>query len=192
VTSRLFLPKLGWLRFRKRRGVLGALKSIPLSRSGDKWFASVQTEREVERPIHAGGTVGIDVGNARFVTLSDGTHYESLNSFKRHEVALRKPQQSMGRKGKFGKNWRNAKAIVQRIHSRIGNARRGYLHKVSTLISKNHAVVCIEDLHVQNMSKERELRFIDVARVGLGPIAPSVAFALLEYHENTRWPLLRS
>lgn len=35
----------------------------------------------------------------------------------------------------------------------IGNARRDYLHKTSTAISKNHAMVCIEDLQVRNMSR---------------------------------------
>ena len=39
------------------------------------------------------------------------------------------------------------------IHSRIGNARRDYLHKTTTTISQNHAMVCIEDLRVRNMSE---------------------------------------
>ncbi|MDF3885415.1 RNA-guided endonuclease InsQ/TnpB family protein, partial [Cupriavidus basilensis] len=50
-------------------------------------------------------------------------------------------------------NWKKAKARVQRIHARIGNARRDYPHKATTTISKNHAMVCIEDLQVKNMSK---------------------------------------
>jgi len=44
------------------------------------------------------------------------------------------------------------KARVQRLHIRIGNARRDYLHKTSTTISKNHAMLVIEDLQVRNMS----------------------------------------
>ena len=59
----------------------------------------------------------------------------------------------MSRKTQFSKNWRKAKTRVQRIHSRIGNARRDDLHKTSTTISQNHAMVCIEDLAVRNMSK---------------------------------------
>ena len=46
-----------------------------------------------------------------------------------------------------------AKARVQKIHTRIANARRDFLHKTTTTISKNHAMVCIEDLQVRNMSK---------------------------------------
>jgi putative transposase len=67
--------------------------------------------------------------------------------------ALRKVQQAMSRKTKFSNNWKKAKARVQKIHSRIGNARRDYLHKTTTTISQNHAMVCIEDLQVRNMSK---------------------------------------
>lgn len=151
--SRIFLPKLGWLRYRNSRKVLGELRNVTVSLSGGKWFASIQTRREVEQPIPKGGAVGIDMGIARFATLSDGTFYAPLNSFKRHQDRLRRAQQAMSRKVKFSSNWKRAKARVQRIHSRIGNARRDFLHKASTTISKNHAMVCIEDLKVRNMSK---------------------------------------
>ena len=151
--SRIRLPKLGWLRYRNSRDVLGTVKNVTVSQSCGKWFVSIQTEREVERPIPQGNAVGIDMGIARFATLSDGAFYAPLNSFKRHEAALRKAQQAMSRKTKFSSNWKKAKARVQRIHSRIGNARRDYLHKVSTAISQNHAMVCIEDLQVRNMSR---------------------------------------
>ncbi|CAL1238813.1 RNA-guided endonuclease InsQ/TnpB family protein [Candidatus Methylocalor cossyra] len=151
--SRIFLPKLGWLRYRNSREVLGEVRNVTVSQSCGKWFMSIQTEREVEPPIPKGGAVGIDMGIARFVTLSDGTFYAPLNSFKRHEKALRKAHQALSRKVKFSNNWRKAKARIQRIHARIGNARRDFLHKISTTISQNHAVVCIEDLQVRNMSK---------------------------------------
>lgn len=153
VNRRLFLPKLGWLRYRKSRNVLGDLKNVTVSQSHGKWYVSIQTEREVEQPVPHGGSVGIDMGIARFVTLSNGAFYAPLNSFKQHEDALRKAQQVMSRKTKFSNNWKKAKARVQRIHARIGNTRRDFLHKTSTAISQNHAMVCIEDLQVRNMSK---------------------------------------
>lgn len=152
--SRIFLPKLGWLRYRNSREVLGTVKNVTVSLSGGKWFVSIQTEREVAQPVPQSTTaVGIDMGIARFATLSDGTFFEPLNSFRRHEKTLRKAQQALSRKVKFSNNWRKAKARVQRIHARIANVRRDYLHKCSTAISKNHAMVCIEDLQVRNMSK---------------------------------------
>jgi putative transposase len=99
--SRLFLPKLGWLRYRNSRTVLGRVRCLTVSLSYGKWFVSIQTEREVERPVPRGGAVGIDLGVVRFATLSDGTFYAPLNSFKRHATALRKAQQALSRKQKF-------------------------------------------------------------------------------------------
>jgi putative transposase len=151
--SRLFLPKLGWLRYRNSRDVLGMVKNITVSQSCGQWFVSLQTEREVEQPLPNGEAVGIDMGIARFATLSDGTHYAPLNSFRRHETRLRKAQQALSRKVKFSNNWKKAKARVQRLHARIGNARRDFLHKTSTAISQNHAMVCVEDLQVRNLSR---------------------------------------
>jgi len=150
---RIFLPKLGWLRYRNSRAVLGTVRNVTVSLSCGKWFVSIQTEREVAQPTPNGGAVGIDMGIARFATLSDGTFYAPLNSFKRHESALRKAQQAMSRKVKFSSNWKKAKAAVSRIHSRISSARRDFLHKATTTISKSHAMVCIEDLQVRNMSR---------------------------------------
>ena len=90
---------------------------------------------------------------ARFATLSDGRYYAPRDSFRRHEDRLRHAQQAMSRKVKFSNNWKQAKAHVQRIHARIGNARRDYLHKTTTTISQIHAMVCIEDLQVRNLSR---------------------------------------
>ena len=151
--GRIFLPKLGWIRYRNSRLALGALRNVTVSSKGGKWFVSVLMRREVEQPLPHGPSTGIDVGIARFATLSDGTFLAPLNSFKKHEQRLAKYQRRMARKTKFSNNWKKARGRVQRIHSSIANARNDFLHKASTQISKNHAMVCIEDLPVRNMSK---------------------------------------
>ena len=152
--SRIFLPKLGWMRYRNSRDVLGGVKNVTISHSCGKWFVSIQTERDVEQSLpQATSAIGIDVGVVRFATMSDGNHIESLNSFKKHQQRLARYQRRMSRKVKFSNNWKNAKARIQKIHTAIANARRDYLHKATTTISQNHALVCIEDLQVRNMSK---------------------------------------
>ena len=152
--SRIFLPKLGWVRYRNSREVLGTPKNVTVSHSADRWFMSIQTEREFEQAVPSATTaIGVDLGIARFATLSDGTFYAPLNSFKRHEIRLHRYQRAMSRKVKFSNNWHKAKSKVQRIHARIGNVRGDYLHKATSTISKNHAFVCIEDLRVRNMSR---------------------------------------
>ena len=153
ANGRIFLPKLGWLRYRNSREALGEVRNATVSQSGGKWFVSIQTQREVEPATPRGGMVGIDMGIARFVTLSDGSFLAPLNSFKRNESALRSAQRAMRRKTRFSHNWKKAKARIQKIHARIGNTRRDYLHKATTTISQNHAIVCIEDLQVRNMSR---------------------------------------
>jgi len=154
ANSRIRLPKLGWIRYRNSRNILGAAKNITVSQSAGKWYASIQTQREVEQPVpSATSAVGIDVGIVRFATLSDGSFVAPLNSFKKHEARLRRYQRALSRKTKFSKNWQKAKWRVQNIHARIGNARRDFLNKTTTTISKNHAMVCIEDLQVKNMSR---------------------------------------
>jgi putative transposase len=122
--------------------------------NGGRWFVSIQTRREVDVPVHrSASAVGIDLGVLRFATLSDGKVFEPLNSFKAHRRRLAHHQRRMARCFTFGKNWHKARRKVQRIHARIRHCRLDYLHKVSNAISKNHAMVCVEDLQVRNMSQ---------------------------------------
>ena len=153
ANARIKLPKLGWVRYRKSREVLGELRNVTVSKSGDRWYFSVQTEREVAAPTHPSTTaVGIDVGIARFATLSDASFVAPVNSFRKHEARLRRYQRAMSRKVKFSQNWKKERAKVQRVHARIGNVRRDFLHKASTTLCRQHALICIEDLRVKNMS----------------------------------------
>ena len=71
--NRLLLPKLGWVRYRNSRSIQGRASTITVSCDGGKWFASIQTERETEKPVHpARSMVGVDLGVVRFATLSNG------------------------------------------------------------------------------------------------------------------------
>lgn len=154
TNSRILLPKLGWLRYRNSRDVLGEVRNATVSQSGGKWFVSIQTEREILQPLPtATSAIGIDVGIARFATMSDENYIAPLNSFKKHQQRLARYQRRMSHKVKFSNNWKKAKAKVQKIHTGIANARKDFLHKTTTTISQNHALVCIEDLQVRNMSK---------------------------------------
>jgi len=155
----VFLPKIGWVAFRvsartAKRKVEGEVKNVTLRLEGSRWYVSFQTEREVEEPTHedAGSVVGVDVGVARFVALSDGTFFEGANAFKKHQRRLTLLQQRLARKVKFSANWRKAKARITNLHSKIANIRTDQLHKSSSTISKNHAVVVLEDLSVVNMT----------------------------------------
>jgi putative transposase len=130
--SRLFLPKLGWVRYRNSRLVLGELKQVTVSGSGQKWFVSIQTEREVQEPLHpARSMVGVDLGAAAFATLSEGKVYAPINSYRNRLKRLALLQRRLSHKTKFSSNWKRARSKVQKLHTKVANCRLDFLHKTS-------------------------------------------------------------
>ena len=135
--GRVWLPKLGWVRYRKSQDILGEPKNVTVSESCGKWFVSMQTEREVETPQHpATSAVGMDWGIVHFVTLSDGEVVDQCQPLKKFLPKLAKFERRMARKNKFSKNWRKAKARITKLHRKIANIRKDFLPKVSNDISK--------------------------------------------------------
>jgi putative transposase len=152
--SRIYLPKIGWIRYRKSRNIVGTPKQITVSLSAGKWYASIQTEKEMADPLHTSDSeIGIDMGITNFATFSDGTFVEPPNFFRKHEKKLRFHGKSLSRKKKFSNNWRKEKHRLNRVHNKIRDCRQDFLHKLTTDICKNHASVVMEDLKVRNMSK---------------------------------------
>ncbi|WIM84511.1 transposase [Gallibacterium anatis] len=151
--SRIWLPKIGWVRYRNSREVIGEIKNVTVSQKCGRFFVSIQTEFEYQIPVHKGGEIGIDMGVARFATLSNGEFFEPLNAFKTYKGKLAKFQRQLKNKVKFSQNWQKLKAKIAKLHHKIANCRKDFLHKISTQISKNHAMIYIEDLQVANMSK---------------------------------------
>ena len=151
--NRIYLPKIGWIRYRNHREVLGKIKNVTVSKKCGKWFVSIQTEFEQETPLPKGGEVGIDMGIARFATLSNGEYIEPINALTHWKGKLAKLQRQLKNKTKFSNNWKKLKLKISRLHNRIANIRKNFLHQTSSAISKKHAVVYMEDLQVSNMSK---------------------------------------
>lgn len=152
--SRVYLPKIGWISYRNSRKIEGIAKNITITQSAGKWFVSIQTEQEIAVKQHkASSIVGLDMGIAKFATLSTGDIFEPVNSFKKSQKKLAKEQRKLAKKVKFSNNWQKQKARITKLHIKISNVRKDYLHKTSTTISKNHAMVIIEDLKISNMSK---------------------------------------
>ncbi|EDX4102341.1 IS200/IS605 family element transposase accessory protein TnpB [Salmonella enterica] len=144
----------GWIKFRQSQRVNGKIKNATISQLAGQWYISFQVEVETAEPNHTSTTiVGLDAGVTKLATLSDGTVYQPVNSFKASQRKLATLQRQLSRKVKFSSNWQKQKRKVQRLHSHIANIRRDYLHKVTSEISKNHAMIVIEDLKVSNMSK---------------------------------------
>lgn len=152
--ERIFLPKLGWIRYRKSRTLQGVMRSATVSRRAQQWFVSILVEYDIgERVTKATSAVGIDMGIKRFATFNDGSFIAPINSLKRFQKRLAHAQRGAKRCKKFSKNWKKVQQKVSTIHARIANVRADYLHKATHEISKNHALICIENLQIRNMSK---------------------------------------
>lgn len=148
------LPKLGWVKYRKSRSVLGKIKNVTISRKAGRYTLAIQTEREVQEQLHPSVTaVGIDMGVAQFATLSNGFVVAPKNSFKQLSEKLAKEQRKLKNKVKFSANWQKQQNKVRKLHTTIAHVRNDFLHQTSTSISKNHAMIVMEDLKVANMSK---------------------------------------
>ena len=151
--NRIYLPKIGWVRYRNSRDVVGEIKNVTVSQKCGRFFVSIQTEFEQDIPTHQGGEVGIDMGIARFATLSNGQYYAPCHAFNRLKGKLAKLQSQLKNKLKFSRNWQKLNAKISKLHYHIANCRKDFLHQTSNKISKNHAMIYVEDLQIANMSK---------------------------------------
>ena len=152
--GRIFLPKIGWVRFNKSQNVIGTAKNVTVSKKGQHWFVSIQVEIDRKIPKHSSvSIIGGDLGVARFLTLSNNQYYQPLNIFKKLKNQLSKLQKRLARKNKYSNRWRRLKAKIIKLHIRIANTRNDYLHKISSQLSKNHAIIILEDLKIANMTR---------------------------------------
>ena len=151
--GRILLPKIGWVRYRNSRRIEGKQKQVTVSRSHDGWYFSVQVKIKInETPIHLSrSSVGIDRGVKQFAALSDGTILEAGNPLKCRLGRLARLQRKLAGKVKFSNNWKKQKRKISKLHGKVADARRDFLHKATTAISKNHAIVVMEDLKIGNM-----------------------------------------
>ena len=152
ILPQIFLPKIGFVKMRKSREMEGTVKNATVTKKGKYWYASVQTEQKIEEPVcQSQSSVGIDLGVVRFATLSTEKLIAPLEMHDL-EKKLSWEQKKLSRKQKFSKNWKKQKLAVQKVHTKKANIRQDFHHKHSSEISKNHAIVVMEDLKVSNMS----------------------------------------
>jgi len=153
--NRVKLPNgIGLVKFRKSQDIIGTIKNVTISKKSGCWYVSFGTEREVEQPRHPSkSAIGLDMGISKLLTTSNGEYIKPKNSFKANQMKLAKLQRQLNRKVLFSQNWKKQNRKIQKLHSHIANIRHDYLHKITTSISKSHAMIACEDLKVANMSK---------------------------------------
>ncbi len=151
--DRMFLPKAGWLRFRKSREIEGTPKQITVSRDGDHWFASFLCEMQISEPARVEGpAVGIDLGVVQAITLSTGEAIPlpTLGTAEQKQLARR--QRNLARKPKGSRNRAKARTRLAKFHRRVRNRRQDALHKATTRLAQSHSLLVVEDLRVKAMT----------------------------------------
>jgi len=155
----LHIPKFEPIKIVLHREIEGAMKSINISKTpSGKYFASILCEVEKTiKPKKKGKQIGIDLGLKSFFVASDGETVDSPQYLRKSETKLKRLQQILSRRKK-GSNRRNkARMNVARIHEKIVNQRKDFLHKLShRLVSENQAIFA-EDLNVKGMTANHHL-----------------------------------
>jgi len=148
------LPKIGTVTIFKDRQPKGQLRRATVTRENDKYYISILTIQE-QKPISisSDSQVGIDMGIVHFATLSNGMHIENPKYTKKYERKLRIEQRSLSRKSKGSGNWNKQKQRIAKLHTKIKNTRKDFLHKQSYFIVSNFNLIAVEDLKVKNMIK---------------------------------------
>ncbi len=120
-----------------------------------RYFVSMLCDDTVSAKPDAAGKVGIDLGLTHFATLSSGEKIAAPNTFRKHEAKLAKLQRRLAKKQKGSARRAKAKRKVARLHAKVADARRDFLHKLSTRLINENQVIAIESLAVSNMQKNR-------------------------------------
>ena len=150
--SYLQIPKVGLVRFRGLKKVSGTLKSFNLIKRAGDWYASLLFECE-DKLNENTSIVGVDRGITSLLAMSDGTLIDNPRWYRSSEQKLKRAQRSLSRKKKGSNRKKKQQLRLAKLHHHVSNQRKDFLHKLSTTISKNHGIVVLEDLKIENMIK---------------------------------------
>ena len=155
---RIRIPRLGWVRMREEVRFRGKIVSATVGRIADRWFVSVQVELE-EAPVRceSQASIGVDLGVNRLATLSNGVTFEGRKPLRQHLKRLRRWSRMLSRRQKGSKNRQKARRKLSLLHYRIRCLRQDGLHKLTSYLTENYALIAIEDLNVKGMLANRRL-----------------------------------
>ncbi|TMU96615.1 RNA-guided endonuclease TnpB family protein [Streptomyces sp. DASNCL29] len=132
--------------------------TVTVSRdSAGRWFVSLLVEDTIVPAPASSAAVGLDAGITSLVTLSTGEKIVNPRHERRDRARLAKAQRELSRKAKGSSNREKARRKVARVHARIADRRRDFLHKLTTRLVRENQTVVIEDLTVRNLLKNGRL-----------------------------------
>ena len=157
--NRIKIPKLkSMIKIKQHREFVGLIKSCTISQNpSGKYYISMLVDTENIQLPKLDTKVGIDLGIKEFAITSDGEMFSNPKWLNKSEKRLRKLQKDLSRKQKGSNNRRKDRLKVAKLHEKISNQRKDYLHKISHYIISENQVIVIEDLKVSNMIKNHKL-----------------------------------
>ncbi|MFE9968863.1 RNA-guided endonuclease InsQ/TnpB family protein [Streptomyces sp. NPDC005525] len=169
-TRSAFTYRDGALTLAKMKSPLAIVWSRPLPESAKpstvtvsqdsagRWFVSMLCEDASVRPLPALDTaVGIDTGITTLATLSTGEKITNPRHERRDRTRLARAQRTLAKKEKGSRNRDKARIKVAKVHARIADRRRDFLHQLTTRLVRDNQTIVIEDLTVRNMVKNKSL-----------------------------------
>lgn len=156
--SRIRIPNLGWVRMRESLRFNGKILSATISRTANRWYASISVETENTSQLPKAknqGVVGVDLGIKALATLSTGETVTGAKPLKRLIATLKRLSRSLSRKVKGSANRHKAKQKIARLHARIAFIRQNTLHQLTSHLTSRFHTIGIEDLNVKGMVKNR-------------------------------------
>ncbi|WP_411843098.1 RNA-guided endonuclease TnpB family protein [Salinicoccus sp. HZC-1] len=164
------LPKLGWVKCKNSFKHIEneRIKSVTVKRKPTgHFYISVLVTSENQALPKTEQSVGIDLGVSDLAITSDGQKYASQRLHLKYQKQMRYWEKRMARrrlaaevKGialREAKNYQTAKRHVARLHEKISNTRKDYIHKITTTLVSEYDILSIEDLKTRNLMKNHTL-----------------------------------
>lgn len=156
--KKVTLPKIGAVKTREPLCFTGKIMGGVVSRVANRWFLSVQVDvTSYKKPRTGSGSVGVDLGLKTTAVTSDGEQFNAPKPLKRLLKKLRRSSQSVSRKQPGSNRRYKARLRLSRLHARIANVRKDFLHKLTTHLCRENQTVVIEDLNVSGMLQNERL-----------------------------------
>jgi putative transposase len=150
--SKLRLSKIGNVRIKLHRPLVGTIKTLTVKREAGRWFALFVVECAAEPLPFSPNTIGVDVGLTTFATLSDATKIENPRWFRVAQAKLRRLQRRVARRRKGSNRRRKAVLLLQRFHNHVRDQRRDFHHKASRKIVNANGLIVVEDLNIKGLA----------------------------------------
>lgn len=153
----IVLPKIKAVKIKQHRSIPKdyKLKAVTVSKTATgKYFASILYEYEVDiKTVQPNSFLGLDFSMKELYVSSDGMSAEYPRYYRQSLDQLKREQRKLSLCQKGSENRNKQRMKVAKIHEKVTNQRKDFLHKQSKQITNAVDAVCIEDLDMKGMSQ---------------------------------------